>query len=480
MSNKTKIICTIGPASSPVETLRELVQAGMDVARLNFSHGTYEVHRKTIEKIRMIREETGKNIGILQDLSGPKIRTGNLPESGVELPTDSEVHLEPGEEFSSGRVPPVVPVSYPSLLEDIEEGTRILLDDGLLEFCVEKRVSDRLECRVVNGGLLLAHKGVNFPKCTLSTRAPTQKDLEDLKFGIENGVDFVALSFVQSKEDVQTLRQEIEKLKGNVSVITKLERETALQNLDEILSISDGVMVARGDLGIEAELTEIPIHQKRVTHEANRGGIIAIIATQMLDSMIRNPLPTRAEVTDVANAIHDGADSIMLSGETAVGKYPVQAVSIMRKIADNIEKDIGVHRGWGREERQQRYESVGMAVARAVCSSAEKLEACLIVAHTISGRTARQISQNRPSTPIVAVTPVESTFHQLSMVWGVEAVLMHGLDENFLDTVIRGDRILAERNLAKEGDLVIISAGIPSGTTGGTNLMKAHIVGETE
>lgn len=479
MSNKTKIICTIGPASSSIETLRELVRAGMDVARLNFSHGNYEVHRNTIEKIRKIREETGKNIGILQDLSGPKIRTGNLPESGIELPTDSEVHLEPGEQFSAGRVPPLVPVSYPSLLKDIEEGTRILLDDGLLEFCVEKRLPDRLECRVVNGGLLLAHKGVNFPRCTLSTRAPTQKDLEDLKFGIENEVDFVALSFVQSKEDVETLRREIEKLKGNVSVIAKLEREAALDNLDEILSVCDGVMVARGDLAIETELTEIPIHQKKITHEANRAGIIAIIATQMLDSMIRNPLPTRAEVTDVANAIHDGADSIMLSGETAIGKYPVQAVRIMRKIADNIEKDIGVHRGWGHEERRQKYGSVDMAVARSVCTSAEKLDASLIVAHTISGQTARLISQTRPSTPIVAVTPVESTFHQLSMVWGVEAVLMRGFDESFINTVIKGDRILAERKLAKEGDLVIISAGIPSGTTGGTNLMKAHIVGET-
>ena len=390
-----------------------------------------------------------------------------------------EVHLKPGEEFSNGRVPPLVPVSYPNLLQDIEEGTRILLDDGLLELRVEKRASDRLECRVVNGGLLLAHKGVNFPRCSLSTRAPTQKDLEDLRFGIENGVDFVALSFVQNKEDVEILRREIERRKGKVSVIAKLEREAALDNLDEILSVCDGVMVARGDLAIETELTEIPIHQKKITHEANRRGIIAIIATQMLDSMIRNPLPTRAEVTDVANAIHDGADAIMLSGESAVGKYPVQAVSIMRKIADNIEKDIGVHRGWGHEERRQRYGSVEMAVARSVCTSAEKLEASLIVAHTISGQTARLISQNRPSTPIVALTPIESTFHQLSMVWGVDAVLMPGFDGSFLNTVIKGDRILIERKLAKEGDLVIISAGVPSGKTGGTNLMKAHIVGET-
>ncbi len=480
MGNKTKIICTIGPASSSVDTLRELVQAGMDIARLNFSHGNYDVHLGTIEKIRRIREETGRNIGILQDLSGPKIRTGNLPESGIELPTDSQVHLKPGHEFSNDRVPPLVPVSYPSLLEDIGEGTRILLDDGLLELRVEKRASDRLECRVVNGGLLLAHKGVNFPGCTLSSRAPTQKDLEDLRFGLENGVDFVALSFVQNREDVEALRREIERRNGNVGVIAKLERKMALDNLDEILSVSDGVMVARGDLAIEAELTEIPIHQKKITHEANRRGVIAIIATQMLDSMIRNPLPTRAEVTDVANAIHDGADAIMLSGESAIGKYPVQAVKIMRRIADNIEEDIGVHRGWGHEERRLRYELVDMAVARSVCTSAEKLNASLIVAHTISGQTARLISQNRPSTPIVAVTPNESTFHQLSLVWGVEAVLMPGFDESFIEAVERGDRELVRRGMAKEGDLVIISAGIPPGKSGGTNVMKAHRVGETQ
>jgi pyruvate kinase len=306
------------------------------------------------------------------------------------------------------------------------------------------------------------------------------KDLEDLKFGLEMGVDFVALSFVQSREDVVVLKREIEMQKADVPVITKLERETALHDLDGILSASDGVMVARGDLGIEAELTEIPIYQKKITQEANRRGIVAIIATQMLDSMIRNPLPTRAEVSDVANAIHDGADAIMLSGESAVGKYPVQAVKIMRKIADNIEEDIGVHRGWVREERKQRYESVDEAVALSVCTSAEKLDAALIIAHTISGQTARLISRNRPATPIVAVTPSESTYSRLSLVWGVEAVLMPGIEERFIDTVIKGDRVLVDKGLAKKGDLVIISAGIPAGKTGGTNMMKAHIVGETE
>jgi pyruvate kinase len=459
--------------------MRQLVQAGMNVARLNFSHGTHEDHLNSIRKIERIRKETGKNVGILQDLCGPKIRTGDLPEEGIELSSGSEVHLKPGGRFDSDSDPPLVPVSYLNLLDDIAEGRRILLDDGLLELRVEKRSPDRLECRVVNGGLLMAHKGVNFPKCTLSSRAPTSRDIEDLTFGLKNGVDFVALSFVQSREDMDTLREEIRRESGNVSVIAKLERETALDNLDSILSASDGVMVARGDLGIEAELTEIPIHQKKITHEANRRGITVIIATQMLDSMIRNPLPTRAEVTDVANAIHDGADAIMLSGETAIGKYPVEAVRIMRRIADNIEEDIGVHRGWVREERQQRYQSIDMAVARSACTSAEKLDASLIVAHTLSGQTARRISQNRPSTPIVAITPIESTFHQLSLVWGVEGILMPGFEESFINTVRRGDQLLVERGFAEQGDLVIISAGIPAGKSGGTNVMKVHRVGES-
>ncbi len=423
MSDKTKIICTIGPSTSSVEVLKKLVEAGMNVARLNFSHGSHEEHARTIEKIKRIREETGCNIGILQDLSGPKIRTGNLPEEGVTLEDDSLVRLAPGSEFDAAASPLCVPVVYPKLLEDIKAKTRILLDDGLLELTVTKAVSDHLECRVVHGGTLLSHKGVNFPGCVISQRAPTAKDLKDLAFGLDHGVDFVALSFVQTADDIVVLRKEIEKRKGKVSVIAKLETATSIQNLASILDVCDGVMVARGDLGIETELTMLPINQKLIIGEANNKGIIVIVATQMLDSMIRNPLPTRAEVTDVANAIHDGADAIMLSGETASGKYPLEAVGVMRQVARNVEANIGATRRWLKDQRQRTYPSGEMAVAHSVCSSAEKLNAVLIVAHTLSGQTARLISQVRPSTRLVAITPVGSTYHQLSLAWGVESIL---------------------------------------------------------
>jgi pyruvate kinase len=331
---------------------------------------------------------------------------------------------------------------------------------------------------VVTSGVLLSHKGVNFPDCTLSGSAPTKKDLEDLAFGLENGVDFVALSFVQTPDDITVLRREIERLGGEVGVIAKLERGTALQNLDAILGISDGVMVARGDLGIEMDLTMVPIYQKQITAEANGKSAFSIIATQMLDSMMRNPLPTRAEVTDVANAIHDGADAIMLSGETAVGKHPIEAVRTMREIANHVEENIGAGRGWRREERARSYAGGEDAIARSVCTSAEKLGASLIVAHTLSGETARLMSRSRPSTQIVALTPSERTHHRLSIAWGVESLLVPGREDDFIETVCRGDRELVRSGLAAPGDLVIVSAGVPAGESGGTNMMKVHRVGE--
>ena len=478
MSDKTKIICTIGPSSWSVEILHRLADAGMNVARLNFSHGSHEQHARTIEKIKQIRKETGHNIGILQDLSGPKIRTGNLPEEGVVLEDDSLVRLVPGREFDTAASPLCIPVEYPNLLADIKENTRILLDDGLLELTAAKTASDHLECRVVHGGTLLSHKGVNFPGCVISQRAPTAKDLQDLAFGLDQGVDFVALSFVQTSDDIANLRGEIEKRKANVSVIAKLETATSVQNLDGIIDMCDGVMVARGDLGIETELTMLPINQKLIISKANSKGIIVIVATQMLDSMIRNPLPTRAEVTDVANAIHDGADAIMLSGETASGKYPLEAVTIMRQVARNVETNISLTGRWMHDQRQRTYPSGEMAIAHSVCTSAEKLNAVLIAAHTLSGQTARLISQVRPTTRIVAITPVESTHHQLSLAWGVESIYAHGMETDFLKSIARADDILIDAGFVKKDDLVIVSTGIPASIAGGTNLMKIHRIGE--
>ncbi|MBN2552517.1 MAG: pyruvate kinase, partial [Spirochaetales bacterium] len=407
MSRKTKIICTVGPASSSAEVLRALVDAGMDVARINFSHGSPDSNGALIKAIQKLREQTGRNVGILQDLGGPKIRVGPLPMEGVPLPEGDTVALAPAyENYEEGKP---IPVDYPALVEDVPEGARLLLDDGMLELRVERNNGELLQCRVLHGGRLYSHKGVNFPDLILSLGAPTAKDLEDLQVGLDLGVDFVALSFVQTADDLQTLRDAIGESESAPGVIAKLERALALQNLDSIIAASDGIMVARGDLGIEADISMIPVYQKTSIRRANLEGVPVITATQMLDSMIRNPLPTRAEVTDVANAIYDGSDAIMLSGETAVGAYPVQAARMMRQIADHVEENLGLDRGWVRAEEQEGSYSTQLAVAHSVCQTAERVGACCIVAQTISGATARSISMYRPCTPVVAITPKRST-----------------------------------------------------------------------
>jgi pyruvate kinase len=356
----------------------------------------------------------------------------------------------------------------------------VLLDDGLLELRVEGADKDGLLCLVVHGGLLSSHKGVNFPGLSLSIKSPTEKDLEDLRFGIREGVDFVALSFVQEAPDILKVKDEIEAAGAGIQVIAKLERASALENLEDILDACDGVMVARGDLGIETDLSSIPIHQKVILRRANLKGKFSITATQMLDSMIRNPRPTRAEVSDVANAIYDGSDAIMLSGETAIGAYPLEAVAMMRRIASQVENNLGLDRSWMHTETRDAGYSTEMTVASAVCQAAQHLRARCIVAHTLSGQTARLISMFRPATPIIAVTPREKTSRQLSLIWGVEAVLMPELLDDFMETVRKGDQILLARGLLRKGDLVVISAGIPASRQGGTNIMKLHTVGETD
>jgi len=471
-----KIICTIGPASSSLDMIRKLIKAGMNVARLNFSHGIYEEHKAVIDQIKRVREELNSNIGILQDLSGPKIRVGIMPGDGFKLEHGSELRLTPESKFIDAAVP-VIPVSYPRLLSDIKEGGRILLDDGMLELQYEKKEENALFCRVVHGGILKSHKGVNFPDDSLTEGAPTEKDLKDLKFGIENGVDFVALSFVQHASDVTRLRSEMEKLNGRAAIISKMERGLALKNLDAILTASDGVMVARGDLGIETELSMIPIYQKQIIRKSNIRGIPVITATQMLDSMIRNPIPTRAEVTDVANAIYDGSDAIMLSGETAIGNYPLEATSMMRKIADHVEENPGIDRNWTREEEEYLTGSNETAVAQSVCKAAQKIGAKMILAQSISGKTARLISMYRPATPIIAVTPSITTYNQLSLVWGVETLLLEGMEHDFLKMIQKTERELLYRGMVKKGDTIVISAGFPPGKAGGTNLMKVHKIG---
>jgi pyruvate kinase len=477
MSRKTKIVCTIGPASSSPAVLKALVDAGMDVVRINFSHGNPQSNDRLIQAIKELREQTGRNIGILQDLGGPKIRVGHLPQEGIPLAEGDSVRLQAAWEGCVYEEGKPVPVDYPALVQDVPQGSRVLLDDGLMELKVEQNTGDYLSCRILHGGRLYSHKGVNFPDLILSLGAPTKKDLEDLRFGLERGVDFVALSFVQTAADLEAIREGIAGSKTAPCVIAKLERASALQNLDSIIAASDGIMVARGDLGIEADISMIPVYQKTAIRKANLVGVPVITATQMLDSMIRNPLPTRAEVTDVANAIYDGSDAIMLSGETAVGAYPVRSVRMMRAVADHVEENLGLDRGWVRSEEQEATYSTQLAVAQSVCQTAERLAARCIIAQTISGTTARLISMFRPATAVIAITPKESTYHQLSLVWGVEALLIPKFEKDFLKTTAAGDKVLLENGYVKKGDLVVISAGIPAAESGGTNVMKLHAVG---
>ena len=478
MNSKTKIVCTIGPATSAYATLQELVGAGMSVARLNFSHGSHDEHLAVIESIKRLRNETGVNIGILQDLSGPKIRVGDLPDEGIDLATGAELMLKSGDRFEAENGRPIVPINHTALTDDVPPGGRILLDDGIIALEVVENSGKVLRCRVTHGGVLQRHKGVNFPGLVLSREVPTSKDLDDLAFGLRHGVDFVAQSFVQSAEEILRLREVIDREQSPVGVVAKLERSNALDNVDGILKVSDGAMIARGDLGLEAELSMIPIYQKLIVRKCNLLGMLVITATQMLDSMIRQPIPTRAEVTDVANAIYDGSDAIMLSGETSIGAFPIESVKMMRKIADNVEQNLGLDRGWIRQETDDLKYSHEMAVSASVCQAAHKLNAKLIVAYTISGKTARTIAMYRPSTPIVALTPLASTHHQLSLVWGIRSILLPDGEDQFLRSVKQGESALKQHGLAIDGDVVVVSAGIPAGHSGGTNLMKIHVVGE--
>ena len=449
----------------------------MDVARINFSHGTPDSNGMLIQAIKELREQTGRNIGILQDLGGPKIRVGQLPQGGIPLADGDLIRLKAESECRDYEAGKPIPVGYPALMQDVPEGARVLLDDGMLELKVEQNTGDHLRCRIVHGGRLYSHKGINFPDLILSLGAPTNKDLEDLRFGLKRGVDFVALSFVQTAGDLAAIREVVGDSESAPCVIAKIERGSALQNLDSIIAASDGIMVARGDLGIEADISMIPVYQKTAIRKANLVGVPVITATQMLDSMIRSPIPTRAEVTDVANAIYDGSDAIMLSGETAVGAYPVQSVRMMRAVADHVERNLGLDRGWVRSEEQEASYSTELAVAQSVCQTAERLGARCIVAQTISGATARLISMYRPSTDVIAITPKESTFHHLSLVWGVEALLIPKFEKDFLKTTAASDRVLMEGGYVEKGDLVVISAGIPAAKSGGTNVMKLHTVG---
>ncbi|MBD2038521.1 pyruvate kinase [Leptolyngbya sp. FACHB-321] len=465
---RTKIVATIGPATSSPEVLRELIEAGATTLRLNFSHGTHEDHQRSIRLIRQTSFELNQPVGILQDLQGPKIRLGRFKDGSIILNkgdrfTLTSKLLEGTQTISS--------ITYEPLADEVPEGSVILLDDGKVEMFVEKvdRATRELHCITVVGGALSNNKGVNFPGVYLSIKALTDKDRKDLTFGLDQGVDWVALSFVRNPQDVLEIKELIASAGKNVPVIVKIEKHEAIQEMESILSISDGVMVARGDLGVELPAEDVPVLQKRLILTANRMGIPVITATQMLDSMVHSPRPTRAEISDVANAILDGTDAVMLSNETAVGKHPVEAVATMARIAVRIEQEK-----W-KKAIEDSGRSIPNAISHAVSQIADQLDAAAIMTLTKTGATARNVSKFRSAKPILAITPHVDVARQLQLVWGVKPLLVLDLPSTG-QTFQAALNVAQEKNLLCEGDLVVMTAGTLQGVSGSTDLIKVEMV----
>ncbi|MCU0735047.1 MAG: pyruvate kinase [Methylotetracoccus sp.] len=468
--HRTKIVATIGPASSSPETLRRMILAGMNVARLNFSHGTYDDHSQMIDLLRSVAAELDTPITLLQDLQGPKVRVGQLPAGEVDLHEGQRVTLLPAAEYRNE--PDAIPIDYPLLAEDAGAGEQVLMDDGLLELRVERVAGCRVHCKVIEGGVLKSRKGVNFPGLDLQLPSMTEKDERDLEFGLTHGVDWVSLSFVRKADDIIVLRDLLAR-KGHkgVPVIAKIEKPQAIDNLQAILSVADGIMVARGDLGVEMSPERVPMLQKHIIRQCNLRGLPVITATQMLDSMIRNPRPTRAEASDVANAIVDGTDAVMLSGESAVGDYPVKAVEMLAKIARVVEREVEFPPIPPSDSDETH------ALSEALNAIDKTLKLRLIVAFTKSGYTALLASKERPSVPVVALTPSRGIYHRLNLIWGVIPILIDHQVETFEDLVSQAEMNLLERAMAERGDKILIMGGIPTQRAKGTNFLKIHTVG---
>ncbi len=465
---KTKIVCTIGPSSESLENTKKLILAGMNVARLNFSHGDFEEHGNRIKNIRQAAKELNKTVAILLDTKGPEIRTGKLAVEPIELVQDEYITLTTEEILGDKDR---ISITYQDLPSDVEVGSTILIDDGLIGLTVVGVEGTEIKCRIVNGGTIKSKKGVNVPGVAISLPGITEKDANDIVFGIEQDIDFIAASFVRKASDVQEIRELLEKHNaGHIQIISKIENQQGVDNLDEILEASDGLMVARGDLGVEIPAEEVPLVQKRMIEKCNVAGKPVITATQMLDSMQRNPRPTRAEASDVANAIFDGTDAIMLSGETAAGKYPVESVLTMSRIAEKAESALN-YREIFLKQRIAQETTVTEAISQSVAISALDLNAKAIISSTESGHTARMVSKYRPQAPIIAVTTQERTLRRLALTWGVTPVqgkTASSTDEMFENSLKGG----LESGLVKQGDLVVITAGVPLGQSGSTNLVK--------
>ena len=472
-TKRTKIVCTLGPASEKEEVLTALVESGLNVARMNFSHGSHEEHKGRMDLVKKVREKLNKPVAILLDTKGPEIRTGNFDQP--------EVLLEEGQKFTITMkdvmgTKEMCTVSYKGLASDVVAGDTILIDDGLVGLRVDEINGDDILCTVENSGIVKNHKGVNVPGVKINLPALTDKDISDIEFGISQGIDFIAASFVRKVSDVLAIREILERNNAtDVQIISKIENQEGVDNLDDIIAVSDGIMVARGDLGVEIPTEEIPVVQKLMIAKCNEAGKPVITATQMLDSMMRNPRPTRAEVTDVANAIYDGTDAIMLSGETAAGKYPVEAVKTMATIAKRTEETLDYDRLLNKNDRSNA--TVTHAISHATCTTAVDLDASAIITSTSSGHTARMVSKCRPKCPIIATTNDERVMRRLALTWGVYPVKaeMAGNTDEVIENSIETSKNAGYIN---NGELVVITAGVPVGISGTTNLIKVHVISE--
>lgn len=468
---KTKMVCTLGPASDSKEILTKMIQGGLNVARLNFSHGSHEEHAARIQRIKEVRKELSIPVALMLDTKGPEIRTGDLKEGKVTLETGNKIVLTTEQiEGDASRVS----VSYDGLAEDLTVGNKILIDDGLIELNVDRIEGTEIYCSIDNGGVLGSKKSVNIPNVEINLPGLTPKDESDLIFGIKQKVDFVAASFVRKPQDVIAIRKVLENNGGgNIQIISKIENREGVEKIDRILAVSDGIMVARGDLGVEIPAEEVPLVQKSIIKKCNLLGKPVITATQMLDSMMRNPRPTRAEVGDVANAVFDGTDAVMLSGETAAGAYPVQAVETMANIVEKTERS---EEYINRQKPEHGELTITNAVSEAAVQIAANLDAAAIIAATSSGHTPRMLSKYRPECTILAVSDKVSTVRRLTLSWGVYCMYMPELRDT--DSMVHDSvQAAVELGVVKIGDLAVVAAGVPLGVQGNTNMIKVHTVG---
>lgn len=470
---KTKVVCTLGPATEDDKVLRALMVEGMNVARFNFSHGDHAQHERNMGRVKRLREELGYPVATLLDTKGPEIRIGKFEKGQIQLQEGQSFTLTTDEVIGNETC---ASISYKNLIKDIEVGSKILIDDGLIELKVKHLTDKEIKCEVVNGGMVSNLKGINVPNVRLSMPFISEKDREDIIFGVSQGFDFIAASFTRCAEDILQIRKILSEYNCNtINIIAKIENMQGVENIDEIIHVSDGIMVARGDMGVEIPIQDVPVIQKMIIKKVYNAEKQVITATQMLDSMMKNPRPTRAEATDVANAIYDGTSAIMLSGETAAGKYPVEALKTMVSIAGRAEEDIDFTAHF-RKREDSNNKDVTNAISHATCTTAMDLNAAAIITVTKSGKTARMISKYRPACPIVGCSTYEYVCRQMSLSWGVLPLMIE--DEESTDVLFDHAVAAAEKaGYVKSGELAVITAGVPLGISGTTNIIKVHVVG---